>query len=118
MKAGVYDMSGREFNYLPFEVVAGDESPVLQLQVLRDGQPNPILASDLVDPDLSILARKSGTGDPFVNIGSNSIDLSSEPADTLIPYDFKVAAGVDLAGRVRAMPWIGVATNGGAGWRL
>jgi hypothetical protein len=93
----VTDSAGRDVDYLPFDLRAGEETPVLVLKVTRerDGEK---LVSQCSQPTLaSYLVRQTGSGDPFVDAASE-IDLSGLPMDVATDFDVKAKAGNGITG--------------------
>lgn len=114
----VTDSQGREIGYLPFDLRAGTQSPLLTVQVRPKGANSVFQATS--SPWARILARRAGTADPFVDLAAG-IDLSGETPDLPLDFEVKGEADSSVVGQVRVAIWFGVVTSSGAsgaGWTV
>jgi hypothetical protein len=111
----IRDSQGRVVGYLPVDLAAGEETIALVFQV------TPAVAGEMLksaDNDLvSVHARLHGSGNPFQNLASDPIDLSSLPLDEPTEFDVKFVAAADITGRQHTRLAFRAAHSGPAGWR-
>jgi hypothetical protein len=99
---------------MAFDLSDGEASGVVVLRVL------PAVGYSLKaspgDGDIEIQARETGSGDPFVDIAASPIDLSSYTPETPQNFDFRAVAASPLTDVRRVSMFIGVVSQGAAGW--
>lgn len=111
--ARVTDSNDDEFGYLPFDLRAGQSSPVIVLKVRPRGANSQFRATS--SPHARILARRTGSGSPFVDLAAG-ISLAGDPPDVPINFDVKGEADAGFTGQASLNIWFGVVTSGAAGW--
>jgi hypothetical protein len=87
------DTAGRALSFVPFEVDEGETTPVFVARV-------PCHAGRTLaarpDAGLTVEARPTASGDPFVDIAATPYDLT--PFDGLtVSFDFRLTAGAVAA---------------------
>ena len=110
----IADSSGRTIGYLPLDLHASETSSTLVLEVTAES------ASDLLKSEtsasLAIQARRTGSGDPFVDLAAG-ISLAALTLDVATDYDFRFVAGA-VSGAVRSAIAMATVNSGAAGWGL
>jgi hypothetical protein len=109
------DEASNELTYWPISGLRqGQYSAVLVVGV----EDVPAAASLTVTADsrVSVLARRQGTADPFVNIAASPVDLSGF-AGPIAWFEMKLLAAADITGAPRVALTPGAFTNSPADWR-
>jgi len=110
----ITNVNEKPLSLLQFDLSDGQSSPVVQVRVVPADRYS--LKATPVDAAYQVQARESLSGDPFVNIATSPIDLSSYPPETPVNFDVKVVAGSPLVGKRTAVAYLSVGSNGVAGW--
>lgn len=110
----VTDSEGREVGYLPIELRAGNQTPVIVLQVRPDGANSMFRSTS--SAAARVLARRTGSGDSFVDLAAG-ISLAGETPDEPINFDVKGEADEGVTGQVFQNIWFGVVSSSGAGYK-
>lgn len=83
------DSVGVPLSLVPFELDEGETTPLFVARVpCHAGR---TLAAD-ADAGLTVEARPTGSGDPFVDIAATPYDLTPFDGST-VPFDFRLTAG-------------------------
>lgn len=108
--------SGGRIGYWTADLSDNEQSAVVVLRVLpADGF---FLKAAPEDDDVQIMARRTSSGDPFVDIAATPIDLSALTPETPTQYDFKAVAASNLTDVRRVPFFIGVTNQSAASWDL
>lgn len=90
MSENITDINGNPLSSISFPLNESTESAVL-VGLVRVAGPGLYLACRSDGGPAVVMARKTGSGDPFVDIAATPIDLTPYDGDTPA-FDFKVVA--------------------------
>ena len=110
----ITNVNEKPLSLLQFDLSDGESSPVVQVRVVPADKYS--LKASPSDADYQVQARENGSGDPFVDIATSPIDLSSYTPETAVLFDVKVVASTPLVGKRTAVAYLSVGSNGVAGW--
>ena len=110
--SAITDSSGRTIGYFPFDLVAGVDSPVFVLLITPQALTK---LQGEASGNMVIKARKTGSGNAFVDIHASPIDLNSLPPGVPVSYDVKITPSA-ISGVVHDALSMAVTSAGGAGW--
>jgi hypothetical protein len=108
----ITDADGEPLGYLSYDLVAGEGSELIEVIVTAGAGRR---LESTVESDVHVLAREAGSVGAFTDLATG-IALDSYGEGVEVTFELKVTTEASFVGQERFAVWIGVTSDGAAGW--